>query len=311
MRKIINKYFVPNAGNGYLPHALHTKRTVFYGSFFLATKMIVLGFAMAVPTQVFVLPEVLAQQQKEIIVLTNETRVSNGLPSLADSDKLDQSSRDKANDMAVNDYFAHSNDGKNVSNWIKGTGYKYLVAGENLAVGFNTAQQVVDAWKQSPTHYANLVDLDYQDVGVGVVGGTYNGQPAVYVAQHLARPFVAQENKPVSAVVSPPTTKPAAIPLDKPSGQVEAQKVEAEPTAPPPVISNQTPSIVQKYILAKSLPESVTKLFFVSETIYLIGIIFFALALALGIFIAIRTQHKRIIIQTCGLIAILVILWRV
>lgn len=46
-------------------------------------------------------------------------------------------------------------------------GGKYKYQGENLAKDFTTAKGVVDAWKKSPTHRANMVASRYNQVGVG------------------------------------------------------------------------------------------------------------------------------------------------
>src|SRR3989338_6654776 len=108
MRKTLKKYFIPHKENNYHPHILHTKRAVFYGAFFVAMKLIVVAFALFLPLEVFLMPDVLAEEQKQIIALVNETRNKNGLPNLGEIDLLDRSSDDKATDIAVNQYFSHT-----------------------------------------------------------------------------------------------------------------------------------------------------------------------------------------------------------
>lgn len=202
MKRTCQKYFIPHAGNNYHPHILHTKRAFFYGAFFVAMKLIVVILALALPLEVFVLPDVLAQEQKEIMTLTNSVRTSQGLKALAIQPDLISSAQAKAEDMATNEYFSHTSpSGRTVRDFVRQAGYKYSVAGENLAMGFTTAEQVVEAWKQSPTHYANLIDKDFVDFGVGLESGVYAGETVVYVAEHLASPsalLAAAEKKSVT-----------------------------------------------------------------------------------------------------------------
>ncbi|MBU0596815.1 CAP domain-containing protein [Patescibacteria group bacterium] len=61
----------------------------------------------------------------------------------------------------------------------------------------------------------------------------------------------------------------------------------------------------QKYTMAKSRLGTFTSIFDTSKNIYLIFLIFFAIALALKISIEIKKQHPHVILQTCALLTIL------
>lgn len=189
MKKTLKKYFIPHAGNNYHPHILHTKRAVLYTAVMIALKGIVIGFVLLLPSAVFVLPDILTQQQTKIVELTNELRVQKGLPKLSLVQPLNFSSDLKAVDMATKGYFSHTNpEGHKLAYFLNQVGYKYSVAGENLALGFSSGEDVVDAWIKSPTHYANLIDKDFKEIGVGVETGEYEGQPTVFVAEHFGTP---------------------------------------------------------------------------------------------------------------------------
>jgi len=58
IRRVLKNYFIPHVKNGYHPHILHTKRTIFYSLFFLLTKMMVVLFVVLLPLETFSLPEV-------------------------------------------------------------------------------------------------------------------------------------------------------------------------------------------------------------------------------------------------------------
>ncbi len=188
MKEAIKKYFIPHEGNDYHPHILHPKRAIFYSLFFVLLKGLLVLFVLLLPTQVFVLPEVLTTEQIKLINLTNDLRAKNYLPSLKEEVLLDKSAYFKAEDMAVNKYFSHTGpDNHNLAYFLNQAGYPYNVAGENLAMGFTSAEEVLAAWIKSPTHYANLLDRDYEELGVGLEMGNYGGESVVYVAEHFGQ----------------------------------------------------------------------------------------------------------------------------
>ena len=323
MKEVLKKYFIPGAHNDFHPLILHRKRALFYGGFFLAAKVIVLAFVAVVTPQAFVLPEVMAEEQKQIIALTNEIRAEKGLPPLSADAKLGVSSSDKAQDMAANGYFAHANGGKNLSYWISAAGYHYAYAGENLAVGFSTAEQVVGAWEKSPAHYANLIDSDYSDVGVGLASGVYKGQPAVFVAQHLAQPEkmpapaaavkpepAAPAAQPVAPAAGSAPASAAATPASAPAGRVAGEEVIRDTMETPPIANDQPTNLIGRYLAAKKDLGPVTGIFGVEDAIYLAALVFFLVSLAIMIFVAIRVQRPRAIAWTCALIVFLAILWK-
>lgn len=189
MRHHLHNFFIPHEGNNYHPHILHTKRAFLYSGVFVMMKIIVIGFAAFLPLQVFVMPDVLKIEGDNIIAYTNQLRQDQGLPPLEGELKLFTSSELKAKDMATKDYFDHrSPEGQGLADFLKMAEYEYQVAGENLAVGFFDAHNLVEAWKKSPTHYANLIDPEFDQIGIGVEVGNYNGSPTVYVAQHFGTP---------------------------------------------------------------------------------------------------------------------------
>ncbi|MFA6427598.1 MAG: CAP domain-containing protein [Candidatus Magasanikbacteria bacterium] len=189
MKHALKKYFIPHEGNNYHPHILHTKRAFFYGGVFLVMKVVVIVFTLFLPSYVFVMPDVLQEQQDKILELTNGIRAREGLPALKPQTKLTASSELKADDMAQKSYFEHeSPDGRRLADWLDDVGYIYKVAGENLAMGFTDAEDLVDAWVESPTHYANLIDKEYTEFGIGTKAGVFDKTPTVYVAQHFGLP---------------------------------------------------------------------------------------------------------------------------
>lgn len=189
MRTHLKDYFIPHAGNDYRPHSL--QRTAVVGMI----GMVVVSF-LAVSLQAFtwidsdwlraaVLPGV-------IVDLTNEERADDALGGLRHSALLDVAAQKKAEDMARYSYFAHeSPEGVTPWHWFDVAGYRYVHAGENLAVHFKDSGEVVDAWMRSPTHRANILDGRYTEIGVGTAKGVYEGYDTVFVVQLFGTPAIA------------------------------------------------------------------------------------------------------------------------
>lgn len=189
MHAALKNYFIPHAGNNFQPHVVHTKRTIMYSAFFISLKLLLFIVALAIPSQAYLHPDVLGEQYRAVITLTNNLRLKVQRDPLAVAAKLNQSADAKAADMARYDYFSHTNpEGHGLAYFLKQAGYQYSVAGENLAMGFSDASSVMKAWERSPTHYSNLIDPDFKEIGVGLVGGQYQGEPTIYVVQHFGTP---------------------------------------------------------------------------------------------------------------------------
>lgn len=90
----------------------------------------------------------------------------------------------KAEDMVRDGYFSHiAKDGKNPWYWIKEAGYRFKYAGENLAVLFDSANDIEKAWLNSPSHRENILNSKFTEIGVGIATGTYKGVETHYVVE--------------------------------------------------------------------------------------------------------------------------------
>jgi len=119
-----------------------------------------------------------------IVALTNGDRANLSLNTLKYNDTLGKAAQMKADDMASKGYFAHTSpDGKKPWYWFKAAGYLFNYAGENLAVNFSNSMDIERAWMNSPTHKANITNKNYEEIGIGIAHGTYNGAPTTYVVQ--------------------------------------------------------------------------------------------------------------------------------
>jgi hypothetical protein len=122
----------------------------------------------------------------QLVTLTNIERQKYGLSLLTENGLLDSAAQNKSNDMFAKNYWAHiAPDGTTPWFFIKQAGYDYVYAGENLAKGFYSSQDVVNAWMNSPTHRANVLSENFQDVGFSVAEGSLNGEQTILVVEEF------------------------------------------------------------------------------------------------------------------------------
>lgn len=106
-------------------------------------------------------------------------------PVAWDSDLAD-AARLHAQDMADKNYFEHDSlDGRSFVDRVEATGYVGYPGGENIAMGFQSAQAVMQGWLNSPGHCQNLMDPDFVDMGLGFASRTDAGYtlPTTYWVQ--------------------------------------------------------------------------------------------------------------------------------
>lgn len=121
---------------------------------------------------------------QQLLTTTNAERTAAGLNALSLNSQLSEAAARKAQDMFAKGYWAHNSPtGSTPWDFISGSGYKYVVAGENLAKNFSNSQAVVSAWKASPTHWANIIKPSYKEIGFAVVNGKLNGEETTLVVQ--------------------------------------------------------------------------------------------------------------------------------
>lgn len=114
--------------------------------------------------------------EKKVVDLTNQERTKAGLsPLKSDNAALSKMARDKSADMRDKNYFDHQSPTYGSPfDMMKKYGITYRAAGENIAAGQKTPEEVVKGWMNSPGHRANILNAHYTTIGVGyVTGGSY------------------------------------------------------------------------------------------------------------------------------------------
>ncbi len=130
---------------------------------------------------------------EKILEATNRERASAGLKPITAEKRLSDAASEKISDMIAKNYFAHvSPDGKGAGEWVKDAGYRYILIGENLAMGnFKDEEDLVAAWMASPGHRANILNPKFKEIGIAAKKGTIEGSSALIAVQIFGLPVSA------------------------------------------------------------------------------------------------------------------------
>lgn len=121
---------------------------------------------------------------KQVLELTNIEREKRGYSPLKWSDALAEIADAHCNDMIERDFFSHDNpDGLTPFDRIKSANISYWIAGENIAAGQSSPEAVVKEWMNSKGHRENILNPDYEYLGVSVRKG---GRYGIYWVQEFA-----------------------------------------------------------------------------------------------------------------------------
>ncbi len=157
----------------------------------------------------------------QIINLINQQRAMNGVSALTNNSQLSASAYAKANDMCVNQYWAHTSP-SGVTPWyfIDQSGYKYSTAAENLAEGFSSDTATVTGWMNSTGHRKNILNATFKDIGVGVVTcPSFLGNQSDIVVAHFGAGFGAPAPQPNPTPAPTPAPQPTPAPAPTPAPQ--------------------------------------------------------------------------------------------
>jgi hypothetical protein len=132
--------------------------------------MLVLPFCVQAAT--------LDSEEQAFVTLINNYRQQNGLQPLKISDKLESAAEWMSADMAMKNYFSHTDSlGRDPFQRMTAYGYTYnTYKGENIAAGNNTASATFTQWKNSSGHNANMLNTNYKVMGIAratAAGSTY------------------------------------------------------------------------------------------------------------------------------------------
>ncbi|MEO3871041.1 CAP domain-containing protein [Nonomuraea sp. B12E4] len=122
--------------------------------------------------------------ENQVVRLTNAERAKGGCGPLKHDSRLRRAAFGHSADMAENDYFDHdSQDGRDMVDRIRATGFDGSSWAENIAMGQRSAAEVVEGWMNSDGHRQNIMNCSYTLIGVGAAK---DSQGQIYWTQDFA-----------------------------------------------------------------------------------------------------------------------------
>lgn len=112
---------------------------------------------------------------EQVLKLVNDERAKANLQPLKMSEELRSIANLKAQDMSDKGYFDHTSPTYGSPfEMLQRFGVHYRSAGENIAAGQKTPEQVMNSWMNSSGHRANILNKSFTEIGIGYYqGGSY------------------------------------------------------------------------------------------------------------------------------------------
>ena len=184
VHKRVKLAVVPHKANQFRPHAVRRYGIAIIVAFVLLAQGLYNGV-----TSGNILGTEAQVTTAGLLAATNSARVEQGEKPLANNAQLAEAAKLKVRNMFDKQYWAHTApDGTAPWHWFGKVGYAYADAGENLAKNFTTSDSTVSAWLASPTHRANVLKTEYQDVGFAVMSGMLGDKPTTLIVALYGTP---------------------------------------------------------------------------------------------------------------------------
>ena len=240
--KALVRLFAPHKTNNHRPGILHPEGFLVLSGIIIGASVLTHAFtSTALPTVLGFASSITASQ---VVEQTNQQRTSLGLSRLTMNSALNQAATAKGNNMCADQYWAHiSPSGTTPWVFIKNAGYRYSVAGENLARDFADTSAVVSAWMASPTHRANIVNDRYKDIGVAVIDCKLLGSDTALVVQMFGSQVTGEPTTNVAGATTIRKTTIAKTPAATPSPSSAPSQVEGTESVPR-LLANANPTLV-------------------------------------------------------------------
>lgn len=112
------------------------------------------------------------EQCERVLELVNSYRAENGAEPLILYAPACSAAQTRAEE--IEQVFSHKRpDGSDFYTALTETGISISKCGENIAYGYDSADEVVSDWMKSDGHRANILNPDYKYLGVGVSNGNW------------------------------------------------------------------------------------------------------------------------------------------
>jgi uncharacterized protein YkwD len=108
--------------------------------------------------------------ESQVFTMLNQERANNGRGPVQCDMAAVQVARNHSQDMCNRNYFSHSSpEGSSPWGRLQQAGVPFASAGENIAMGYQSAQAVHSGWMTSPGHRDNMLGSSWTRVGIGYI----------------------------------------------------------------------------------------------------------------------------------------------
>lgn len=119
----------------------------------------------------------MASIQSEMLAAINKERAKVGVKPLKLNSVLCNTSMDKSYDMYRYGDLSHDSPTfGDIASQLDIVGFDYLYCGENIAWGQQSVSEVMNDWMNSKGHKSNILDPNFELVGIGYYGGYWTQQ---------------------------------------------------------------------------------------------------------------------------------------
>ena len=127
------------------------------------------------------------QEEEQIVMLVNDARTAQGLAVLRINPLLTRTALSHSQDQATQRLLTHDgSDGTEVADRVTKAGYKWRIVGENVLLQHEQdAGEAFLGWWSSPPHQKNMMNQEFQEIGVAFAIDT---DGAYYYTMVLATP---------------------------------------------------------------------------------------------------------------------------
>lgn len=256
--KIFIHLFFPHESNNQRAKIIHPTSFWLIAVFVVFSQILITGATKIFPSVLGCASNI---SPEEVIRLTNEQRLINGLDVLKESSVLSSAAQAKGADMLNKGYWAHfAPDGTSPWSFFINFGYRYTFAGENLARDFCSASDAVRAWMNSPSHKENILSPNYKEIGIGVVQGNLSGSETTIIVQFFGSRLNSESASiPVAKaqVLPSPSSTPTPSPL--PVAFVQFKETPTPTNLPTPVfVGSSTGVSISPFITTKDISLGIT-----------------------------------------------------
>ena len=215
-----------------------------------------------------------ADYARQVTDIVNRERAAAGLAPVTYSERMSQAAQVRASE--IRSTFSHTRlNGTSCFTALKEAGVTYRSAGENIAYGQRTPEEVMDAWMNSSGHRANILGQQYTYIGVGALyeNGTWYWTQFFAAADQpdgaatTTKPTSATTAKPTSATTAKPTSattaKPTSATTTQPTSATATQPTSAtatQPTSPTTAQADDAPTVDKEQLKQELISRLMTVL---------------------------------------------------